>query len=240
MALKIIGAGFGRTGTSSLQAALEQLGFAKCYHMTETMKNPSHAQFWADVFAQKEVDWDAFFVEYQSTVDWPGCTYYKELMEQYPDAKVLLSVRDPEHWYESTRKTIYPIRNSLLIKMIELFVPHMRMMNPVITGSIWQGTFDNRFEDKEYAIGVYNRHIEEVKAYVPAERLLVYNVKEGWGPLCRFLSVDVPDIPFPHLNDRVIMQRAMRWGPVIILTILAGLVALLVWLVMVFVGPFFS
>lgn len=237
MSLKVIGAGFGRTGTTSLQAALEELGFDKCYHMRETFKNPSHAPFWIDVIGGKEVDWKTFFKGYQSTVDWPGCTYYKELMAQYPNAKVLLSVRDPDRWYESTKATIYPITTSLFMKMLGLIAPHMRTMYPALTGAIWQGTFQDRFEDKAFAIDTFNRHNEEVKAYVPAERLLVYDVKEGWEPLCRFLDVGVPtNKPFPNLNDRKVMQRAMRWGPAGILGILVGLIGLLVWFVMVFVG----
>lgn len=235
MTLKVIGVGFGRTGTASLKAALEELGFVKCYHASEIMKNPSHAAFWKAVLDGEQVNWHEFFRDYRATVDWPGLTYYKQLMDLYPDAKVLLSVRDPEHWYESTKATIYRIADSLFMKLVMLIAPHMRTMYPVITRIVWQNTFDNRFEDKEYAIQIFNRHIEEVKQYVPAERLLVYNVQEGWEPLCRFLEVKVPvDKPFPHVNERVMIQRAMRWGSLVIFVVLGGLLVLLIWVVLLF------
>lgn len=237
MTLRVIGAGFGRTGTTSLQSALETLGFDKCYHMTEVMKNPSHAYFWRDASKGKKVDWRAFFAEYQATVDWPACDYYKELMAVYPDAKVVLSVRDPERWYESTLTTIYRIPKSLFMRLVSLVVPHMRVMYPIINENIWNGIFEGRFEDKEFAIEVFKRHIESVKATVPKERLLVYNVKEGWEPLCAFLDVPIPEgKPFPRLNDRALMQRAMRWGPLLIFLGIGAILVLLIWVVSLFVG----
>lgn len=232
MTLRIIGAGFGRTGTTSLQAALETLGFDKCYHMREVMKNPKHAYFWRDAVLGNNVDWLTFFEGYQATVDWPGCDYYQELMEIYPDAKVLLSVRDPERWYESTLTTIYVIPKSLLMKILSIVLPHVRTVYPIVNENIWHRIFHDRFEEKEYAIDIFNRHNEAVKQYVPVDRLLVYDVKEGWEPLCTFLGVPVPtDKPFPHLNDRILMQRAMRWGPAVIFAALGGVLALIFWLV---------
>jgi len=195
--VKLIGAGFGRTGTTSLKAALEKLGFDPCYHMTEVFAHPDHADFWVAAWHGEPVDWDGVLGDYEATVDWPACTFYKELMRRNPEARVLLSVRDPERWYESTRSTIYELtftgRRSSLAKDI-----------------IWQGTFDGRFEDKSYAIEVFERHNEEVKRHVSRENLLVYEVKEGWGPLCEFLDVPVPDEPFPYLNDTAQMQRGMK------------------------------
>jgi Sulfotransferase domain len=191
--LKIIGAGFGRTGTLSLKYALEELGFRPCYHMTELFSKPGASEMWEAIARGAPVDWNTVFAGYQATVDWPACAFYKELMQAYPEAKVLLTVREPEKWYESARNTIYQVtdRNRLS--------PHARMINSLI----WEGTFDCRFEDKAYAIAIFQRHIEEVRQFVPAEKLLVYAVKEGWEPLCAFLGVKVPvDTPFPHLNDR--------------------------------------
>jgi hypothetical protein len=191
--LKVIGAGFGRTGTFSLKIALEELGFRPCYHMTELFSIPEANEQWEAITRGVPVDWNAVFAGYQATVDWPACTFYKELVQAYPEAKVLLTVRDPEKWYESARKTIYQVADR------ELVSPHARMINALI----WQGTFNGKFEDKDYAIAIFQRHIEEVKQLVAAEKLLVYDVKEGWGPLCAFLGVEVPvDMPFPHLNDR--------------------------------------
>lgn len=198
--LKVIGAGFGRTGTLSLKHALEALGFGPCYHMSELFGKPGVDRQWDAIVRGEPADWPAIFQGYQASVDWPTCAYYKEQMQVYPNAKVLLSVRDPEKWYESVTSTIYRVshRNSDPRPDPDRGV-HRHMVDTLI----WQRTFDGRFEDKDYAIGVFLRHIEEVKQYVPAEKLLVYNVKEGWEPLCAFLSVEVPEgKPFPHDNDR--------------------------------------
>src|SRR5215212_9949884 len=107
--VKVIGAGFGRTGTASLQSALQELGFGPCYHMDEVFEHPEHADFWEAAWRGEAMDWEEVLGSYEATVDWPACTFYGELMERYPDAKVLLSVRDPEPWYESTRSTIYEL-----------------------------------------------------------------------------------------------------------------------------------
>jgi len=105
--MKIIGAGLGRTGTSSLKAALEMLGFGPCYHMQEINKHPEHIPIWLDAVAGKPVDWVTFLQPYQAMLDWPACDHYATLMATYPEAKVLLSVRDPEKWYDSVHETIY-------------------------------------------------------------------------------------------------------------------------------------
>ncbi len=191
--LKIIGAGFGRTGTFSTKTALEELGFGPCYHMVELFEHPEAQKLWEALVAGEPVRWDDIFRGYQSSVDWPACAFYKEQMDAYPDAKVLLTVRDPERWYESVRSTIYRAPDD---------VPPDNAHAQMVSKLIWQGTFDGRFEDKDYAIAVFNRHNEEVQRLVPPEKLLVYNVKEGWEPLCVFLGVPIPDKPFPHLNDR--------------------------------------
>lgn len=209
--LKIIGAGFGRTGTLSLKTALNELGFGPCYHMTEVFQHPDHNELWLAAARGEQVNWNDILGEYQSTVDWPGCAFYKELMRAYPDAKVLLTVRDPERWYESVNSTIYRVSRSKTFSpassiasfLMRRFIPVSRVHLQMIGTIIWKDTFHGKFEDKAYALSVFNRHNEEVKKVVPAEKLLVYDVKEGWGPLCSFLGVDVPkDTPFPHLNDR--------------------------------------
>ena len=205
MNLKVIGAGFGRTGTMSLKAALEELGFGPCYHMSEVFENSSHPDEWNAAAVGKKVNWENLLEDYAATVDWPSCSFYEELMEVYPDAKVLLSVRDPERWYESTSNTIYNIRrittSSKFFAVVGRLNPRMTSVARMVNNLIWEGTFDGRFEDKQYAIEVFNRHNEEVRERVPKDRLLVYEVKEGWGPLCDFLGVEVPETPFPHLND---------------------------------------
>ena len=215
--MKVIGAGFGRTGTASLQSALGELGFGPCYHMFEVFTNPGHADFWRAAWRGEPADWDGVLGGYEATVDWPACTFYEELMERNPDAKVLLSVRDPERWYESTRQTIYKIGKistgspfsrlgfTLLSRLV--FDRFKTGQGPMAEEIIWRGTFGRRFEEKDHAIGVFDRHNEEVQQRVPQEQLLVYEVKQGWGPLCEFLGVEVPDKPFPHLNDAADMRR---------------------------------
>lgn len=205
--VKIIGAGFGRTGTMSLKVALEELGYGPCYHMVEVFENPAHIELWNAAAHGDFVDWKKLFAGYKATVDWPAAAFYKELMEVYPEAKVLLTVRDPEQWYESTKNTIYsgPRQVSTPIPAAISRPPQM------IEQLVWEGTFGGNFEDRQYAIELFKRHNKEVKEYVPSGRLLVYEVKEGWGPLCEFLRVKVPkDKPFPHLNDTESFLRMMR------------------------------
>jgi hypothetical protein len=234
--VKVIGAGFGRTGTMSLKVALEALGFSPCYHMTEVFAHPEHAAFWISAWRGEPADWDGVLGGYEAAVDWPACTFYEELMERHPDAKVILSVRDPERWYESVRNTIYEL--SVVIprhpiyrigyKLVSFFVfrgPGNRNLADAI---IWQGTFDDRFEDKHHAIEVFERHDAEVQRRVPKDRLLVYDVKAGWGPLCEFLGVEEPEEPFPRTNDAAEMQRRLQGVKAIsiavpvTLTLLAG------------------
>lgn len=212
--MEVIGAGFGRTGTLSIKAALEELGFGPCYHQFELLKNPAHKSIWEDAARGEPVVWEAVFEDYQSTVDWPACAYYKELMQAYPHAKVLLSVRDPDEWYESTLTSIYSLARTLHDARGAALVPsgtHPTQAQDSATadlsegpkGVIWGTTFSGRFEDRDHAIGVFNRHNEEVKRYVPSDRLLVYEVKDGWEPLCEFLDVEAPGgTPFPFLNDK--------------------------------------
>ena len=219
--LRVIGAGLGRTGTTSLKAALEELGFGPCYHMTEVFRHPEHAEFWSAAWRGEPVDWDAVLGGYRATVDWPGCTFYGELMERYPDARVLLSVRDPERWYRSMRDTIYELSRvtggSLPSRVAFAFFRFLAFgafgttrRDNFAEEIIWEGTFDGRFEEKAHAIEVFERHNEEVERRVPPERLLVYEVEQGWGPLCEFLGVEEPDKPFPRLNDTAQMKRGIK------------------------------
>lgn len=220
--MKVIGAGFGRTGTLSLKTALEELGMVKCYHMFELFRRPGDSWVWNDALDGKPVDWQKLFQGYQAIVDWPGCTFYKELMAEYPDAKVVLSVRDPEKWYESVLTTIYRLTSTWEYAVIWFFVPHMRRTYAMNQKGIWQRTFGGRFEDREVALAVFQQHIEEVKRTVPADRLLVFDVKEGWSPLCNFLGLPIPEQPFPHRNDAGSIARLLRWGAISLL-VLAGL-----------------
>jgi hypothetical protein len=216
--LKVIGVGFGRTGTMSLKVALETLGFGPCYHMIEVFENPEHVGFWEAAWRGEPVDWDAFFADYEATVDWPACTFYGELLKRNPDAKVLLSVRDSEKWYGSTRTTIYELGkittgsclSRVVFAFVDLFVPGVFGIGRMGNEIIWEGTFDGRFEDKAHAIEVFERHNREVLRRIPEGQLLVYEVKQGWGPLCEFLGVEAPEEPFPRLNDTAEMRRRIR------------------------------
>src|SRR5918998_2218637 len=239
--VKVIGAGFGRTGTASLKAALETLGFGPCYHMTEVFKHPGHAAFWRAAWRGEPVDWDGLLGAYEATVDWPACTFYAELMERYPDAKVLLSVRDPERWYQSTRSTIYELgrirsgsplsRLSFAFSFLLGYGTFKTGHGPMTEEIVWRGTFDGKFEDKHHAIEVFNRHNGEVQRRVPEGRLLVYEVKQGWGPLCEFFGVEVPDKPFPRLNDAgevqrlILMLRTLSVAVPAALALVAGIAA---------------
>jgi hypothetical protein len=201
MPLSVIGAGFGRTGTLSLKLALEQLGFGPCYHMLEVLKNPQAPGYWEAAADGGPVDWERIFDGYRSTVDWPSATFYRELAEAYPDAKVVLSVRDPDAWFASTQATIFKAIPDLPPEATP-DDPFLRMVVKVI-GDL----FGRRMHDKDRLIEVYERHNETVRRVIPAERLLVYDVAEGWAPLCAFLGVPVPDGPMPKVNSTEDFQR---------------------------------
>ena len=128
-------------------------------------------------------------------------------MQAFPDAKVLLTVRDPQRWYDSTYETIYQL--SARPQWFSRFIPPIRDAMKMVRTSLWYGLFQGRFEESDFAIQVFNEHIEEVKSFVPADKLLVYSVKEGWEPLCTFLDVPIPDTEFPHVNDRNMIKRAL-------------------------------
>jgi Sulfotransferase domain len=203
MSLKVIGAGMGRTGTLSLKFALEQIGYGPCYHMTEVMLNPEAPSLWVRA-ANGDPDWEATFNGFLATVDFPGCTFWRDLSDYYPQAKVLLSVRDPEQWFESTQATIFsePARQMLLSTPMGEFVEK----------TTWKVFGTDRLHDRDVLIPAFNRHNEEVKRTIPPDRLLVYEVSQGWEPLCNFLGVPVPDKPFPRVNSRDEMKTFMSRG----------------------------
>lgn len=189
MPLSVIGAGLGRTGTMSLKLALELLGFGPCYHMAEVVKDPDAPQRWIDA-ANGRPDWEAIFAGFNSTVDWPNATFYRELAEVYPQAKVILTVRDAEAWFRSTQATILsrpipdPPKNTFHEMMGKVIYP----------------MFDGQINDHDVLIAAFDAHNAQVRAAIPPERLLVYELAEGWAPLCAFLGVPVPDTPMPAIN----------------------------------------
>lgn len=215
--MKVIGAGFGRTGTASLKVALEHLGFGPCYHMYDVKQEPRRAADWRAAARGEPVDWSRVFAGYQSTVDWPGAAFWPELVAAYPNTPVILTVRDPQSWYDSATRTIF--RSARPMQS-----PVQRLLFPVVTGlsadlrafvrmadeTVVQRVFDGRIADRAHAIEVFERHIEQVRRAVPADRLLVYRVSDGWGPLCDFLGVPVPQVPFPKGNDLSAYRRQNR------------------------------
>jgi hypothetical protein len=218
--MRVVGAGFGRTGTTSLKAALKELGFGPSYSLSEVFANPQHVGFWEEAVGchiREKPDWEGFFAGYGVAVDWPACSFYEELMEAFPEAPVILTVRDPAPWYESTRSTIYELRRlttgplpvRAAFALAGLFAPGVAGTVRLADRLVWEGTFGGRFEDRAYAIRVFERHNEAVRRRVPPERLLVFDVREGWAPLCDFLGVEVPDEPFPRLNEAQEMRRRL-------------------------------
>jgi hypothetical protein len=235
MALKVVGVGFGRTGTMSLQAALNQLGLP-CYHMTEVLENKankSHLDFWLKV-ARSEPgtrhDWEQVMSGYAAAVDNPACVVWRELLQAYPDAKVILTLhpKGAETWYESVMQTIYFTRTMWQFKVLEVVTPFGRKFGEMVDEMIWRRGHGGTAEDREKAVAHYHRHIDTIRKEVPPDRLLVYTVTEGWDPLCRFLGLPVPSTPFPNVNDRLQFERlknGMRRGAYVILGVGAVLAA---------------
>jgi hypothetical protein len=199
MTLKVIGVGLGRTGTASLKVALEQLLGARCYHMSECFGNPAHPPLWLKA-ACGQADWEATFEGYAATVDYPGCAFWRELADRYPEAKVLLTVRDPDKWFDSTRQTIL----SDDIRELVAMTPDQDFFNETVFKD-----YVGHFGDRAFITDHFRRHTQAVIDAIPEERLLVYEVEQGWGPLCAFLGVPEPATPFPHVNTRADFEAMM-------------------------------
>lgn len=209
MSLKVIGTGLGRTGTHSLKISLELLGFGKCYHMVELFQQPERLKYFKEAEKGKDVKWDELFEGYSSAVDYPVARYYKQITQFYPEAKVIHTLRDPEEWYESATATIFWASKPYSLKILKLalhlpFSSEARRRIPVLLFnrklSDWE--FGKDLKDKTTVIKRYNDHYKEVVSIIPKERLLLFNPKEGWEPLCRFLNVPVPSEPYPRSNTR--------------------------------------
>ena len=197
MSIRVIGAGFGRTGTLSLKYALEKLGFDKCYHMMEVQMNPGHLEIWRDSARGVEPDWPALFEGYQASVDWPTCNFWREQIRAYPDAKVILTRRDPNKWYDSVMNTIWPSSQA----SANLDDPRAQAGGKMAYELIWDGIFDGRMDDRAHVIAQFEAHNQQVIDAVPANKLLVYEPGQGWDPLCTFLDVSVPEEDYPRVNS---------------------------------------
>jgi len=204
--MKVIGAGLPRTGTLSQKVALEMLGFGPCYHMVNVLGNLDLVSDWRRA-VDGDAQWDEIFDGFDSTVDWPGSYFYRQLAEAYPDAKVVLGVRDGDAWARSMRKTIWDFLYS------DSVVRHLSFARAAVEPGwrdfvelmrdMWResGLMNGEDTTDEWMADAAQRYHDEVKRTVPADRLLVWRVEEGWEPLCAFLEVPVPDTPFPRLND---------------------------------------
>lgn len=212
--LAVIGAGFGRTGTLSLRDALERLGFAPCEHAIHSNAHSERYALWLEAARRKRagepIDWRPLLSGYRATTDWPGVYFWRELVAAHPEAKVILSVRDPARWYDSLHATGYAKlmrrtqtrKGRLLHGLLAWLDPRAGHRFRTNDETLWQGTFGGRFADREHAMRVFVEHNREVQATVPPERLLVFEVRQGWEPLCRFLGVPVPENePFPHSHS---------------------------------------
>jgi hypothetical protein len=176
MGLRVVGAGFGRTGTSSLKIALERLGFSKCHHMREVPMSASQVDAWLALSRGEDANWDAVFEGFDASCDWPSSAYWERLYHYYPDCKVVLTVRDPESWYESTKETIYGV-SSATPRWLGVLVPRIERHREMVHRTVWDGIFDGKFEDKEHSLRVYRQNVERVKQVVSPERLLVSDVR---------------------------------------------------------------
>jgi len=198
MALKVIGAGLGRTGTFSLKFALEHIGFSRCYHMSEVLASASRSiSLWIDASKGKP-NWNEIFDGFQATMDYPGCVFWEELADYYPDAKVVLTQRDPNSWFDSVSETIFSEHHRASFRgspLYELLDDHI------------YSKFGDRISDREFMTDYFRRRNQEVIDTIPASRLLIFSPKEGWEPLCEFLGVPVPPEPFPRVNSRDEMRE---------------------------------
>jgi len=196
MALKVVGSGLGRTGTKSLQTALNMLGLGPCHHMVEVFAHPESMALWIEA-GHGRADWEAIFAGYHAMVDYPGASYWRELAAYYPDAKVIHTVRDPDQWFDSTQATIFSPNNPGIAAMragaknerIDFFRSFM-------------GPLADKMDDRAAMTEHFRAHTADVIATIPPERLLVYEAGQGWGPLCDFLGVPVPAEPYPSENNR--------------------------------------
>jgi hypothetical protein len=197
MSLMVIGTGFGRTGTDSMREALTMLGFGPCHHMWEVMAHAEQKRLWRALAKGEAPDWAQLFAGYKSCVDWPSAFYWRELIKAYPQARVILTWRSPESWWASFEKTLLPAiagstdQESLGIALVA---------NQV---------FGGRPHDRAHAIAVYRDNVEAVLNTVPAERLLVHKLGDGWAPLCSHLGVPVPHEPYPARNSSQEFRAAL-------------------------------
>jgi hypothetical protein len=219
--MKVIGAGLPRTATSTQMIALEMLGFGPCYHMRNVLADlESGVPPWRQAMAGNP-DWEGIFGDAQSCCDWPSAAFTEELAEYYPEAKVVLTVREPSGWVSSMRNTVWGIyfgggiMNHLCEARYQID-PAWKSFIDLMKPMIWEegaALHGDTFSDEGF-IELFNRYTERIKTVIPAERLLVWDPKEGWEPLCAFLEVEAPDEPLPHVNDTSAFREGIVGGAV--------------------------
>jgi hypothetical protein len=209
MELEVVGAGFGRTGTQSLKLALEELGVGPCYHMMEVFGNTEHIPLWAAATRGETPDWDALFANYRSTVDWPGCAFWRDLAAKNPNARILLSYRNSDDWYDSFHNTIYQAMTRDPPPEPAWVAVHHEMTRQLVLEQALGG----RPDDRAHAIRCYEDHNEAVRSEVASDRLILHEVGAGWEPLCIGLNLPVPDKPYPKTNNtREFRERMALMG----------------------------
>jgi sulfotransferase family protein len=201
MTLRVVGAGVGRTGTMSLKLALEKLLDAPCYHMLEVFVRPDHVTIWQEAVDGRPPDWEALYEGFVAAVDWPTCTFWRELADAYPDAPVLLSTRDPDDWWRSCDRTIFEVFRAPREGLDEWLA--------MATGMLER--FAPTFLDAGEAKAAFVRHNDEVRATIAPSRLIEWQPGQGWGPLCEGLGLPVPDEPFPHTNTTEEFRSRAGW-----------------------------
>jgi Sulfotransferase domain len=208
MSIAVFGAGVGRTGTLSLKLALEHLGFGPCHHMEDVLRDlPLHVPLWRQASSGK-TDWDAAYWGFKSAVDWPTASFWRELAARDPAAKFILTTRSTESWVQSFSETIQKLMAGRANAPPPM-QPFLDMAEAVLGKAGFTAT-----QDAAALAKAFEAHNGAVKAGLGPERLLVYQVKEGWAPLCAFLKKPVPDEPFPRSNDRAdFWERIRGSGP---------------------------
>lgn len=204
MSLKIIGASFGRTASLSLKKALEILGYTNCYHMSEVVTKPEHSELWLRAW-KREFIWDDIFDGYQAAVDWPVAAFWPQLMEAYPEAKIILSTREPEAWYESAKNTIFKSMDEGINSKNKEIRKRILMAKEIIV----DGTFNGKLNDKKHCIKIYNENIARCKKEVDSDRLITFNPKDGWDSLCKQLACPIPNVDYPFINTT--KEFEARW-----------------------------
>lgn len=235
----MISVGFLRTGTTSLKLALEELGFGPCYHLRELIVDPSRAAEWIAVAQDPEsTDWKRIFTDYNSAVGTPTTTFWRHIVDAYPAAKVILTVRNPQDWYDSATRTIgEALEPPKPIRLLTWRFPRGRDLLDEIQ-RLAREREGGQFTNRDEAVAAFEQHVADVRAHVRADRLLLFNVRDGWGPLCSFLDVPLPTGPFPRENDRATFRRRQRKAFVRVIvrraaaaTVVGAAVAFAIWVV---------